>query len=162
MSMGERILIVGTARGGGSPSSEDFAAAMLGDDGELEAGFADAGRLVLPLSEERSDQARSVVQFADRLILAGRAQDPETLDDVALLALQMDGQPDPAFFTGGASLRLDVAGSQDEIEFLSVDDDGLLAIGASFDPEDLGGIRKIALLRLARSERIFRDRFEAP
>ncbi|AKS42549.1 delta-60 repeat domain-containing protein [Wenzhouxiangella marina] len=162
MGQGERVLMVGTSRLTGSVSSEEIALLMLDGSGNPETGFGTAGQVIFPLSEDRSERGAAVVEFQDRLIVAGRGQSAETQNDLALVAFQMDGTPDTAFFNDGATLEIDVAGSGEELMSIFVDGNGLIGVGETFDPEDFGGIGKAVALRVARSERIFRDRFEAP
>lgn len=160
MGMGPRIFVAGSARTSSSVTSEDFAAVLLDNEGNLETGFADSGRFVQAVAVDRGDLVTSAVHFRDRLILAGRARSEEFTYDMALLALQMDGQVDPAFFSNGAPLLFDLAGADDELFDLAVDGEGLLATGHAFDPEV--GVRQIALLRFAVSSRLFKNGFEAP
>jgi uncharacterized delta-60 repeat protein len=156
---GERILAAGMARNGGSsPSNEDFAAVLFETDGALEAGFGSAGQVVQDLSGGQ-DQAAAVAIADSALVLAGRVGSPQ---DFGALALSFGGQPDTEFFVSGSIFTLDFAGSVDEVAAVLSGSAGLLLAGQSFDPAAFGGIQSIALVRLARSERIFRDRFESP
>ncbi|MEN1727346.1 MAG: hypothetical protein AAGJ52_02790, partial [Pseudomonadota bacterium] len=162
MGQGERILMVGTARLTNAVSSDEIALVMLDGDGDLEAGFGNGGKVIFPLAVDRVERGASVVVFQNRLIVAGWGQSAETLNDLALVAFQMNGMPDATFFNGSATLQRDVAGSDDELAVIFPDGDALVAVGESFDPEDLGGIQKALALRIALSERIFNDRFESP
>jgi len=156
---GERILAVGMARNGGSsPLDEDFAAVMMDADGLLETGFGSGGQVVRDISGGQ-DQAASVVVAASNLVLAGRVGSPQ---DFGAWALTSAGADAAGYFAGGAVFTADFAGSSDEVLAVLADGEALLLAGQSFHPEELGGIQKIALLRLAVSERIFSDSFEQP
>lgn len=156
---GERILATGMARNGGSsPSDEDFAAVMFDADGSLESGFGNGGQVMRDISGGQ-DQAASIVALGTNLVLAGRSGSPP---DFGTLALTLDGQEDAAFFDDGASRTADFFDSSDEVLSALADDGALVLAGLAFDPQDFGGVQKIALLRLAVSQRIFSDRFEQP
>lgn len=156
---GERIVATGMARDGGSSASdEDFAVVMFDTDGVVESGFGNSGQVVRDLSGGQ-DQVASVFATGSNLVLAGRAATPP---DFGVLALTLDGQEDSSFFGGGASFNADFAGSNDEVMAALEHDGALVLAGLSFFPEELGGIQKIALARLAVSQRIFSDRFEQP
>ncbi|MEZ0267820.1 MAG: PKD domain-containing protein [Phycisphaerae bacterium] len=132
-----RIVLAGYARDPGADAS-DFAAARLLANGTLDAGFGDAGVVVLDLGGTQ-DQAYAVALDADgHLLLSGRvAAAAGGGTDLTVLRLTDAGALDDEFVPGGV-LRMDTGRADDSATGMVVAADGSVTVvgpGAFASPD---------------------------
>lgn len=159
---GERILAVGTARESSAVSSTQFAAALFTRDGNLENGFGDQGVALLDIAPGQAENGAAAAILNNTIILAGDVQ-IDAKRRFAVTGLTLDGVPDPGFSPDGATLLFSFFGESDVGQAISVSPSGEVVIaGEAFDRSKLNGGLLFALARLAVSDVLLRDGFEAP
>ena len=124
-----RILVVGTAFGGGA----DFALARYRSDGTLDPTFGTGGRVTTDVSGGDGMAAAAALLPDGRIVVAGTVFSA-TGADFALARYRPDGTLDPTFGAGG-TVRVDVSGtgSHDFAEAVALQPDGRIVVAGSAD-----------------------------
>lgn len=104
-------------------------AVALGQDGALDPAFGDSGKVVVEFPPQPALAASQIDAFAvaaqpdGKIVVVGRAGKLNFDDDFALVRLDLEGTPDPAFGQDGFALT-DFAGSHDGAVDVVIQPDG--------------------------------------
>ena len=138
-----KIVVAGryTSAAGGS-DFRDIVVLRYNTDGTLDAGFGTGGKVITFIGSKADEANCVVIQPDGKILVSGYTEN--TTYDIALIRLNADGTPDPAFGTGGKVLTAIGTGEDGSLQ-IRLQGDGKIVMAGHTDVG--GGDMDWALLR---------------
>lgn len=128
LQMDGKIIVVGTTFSG---SGTEVAILRFNSDGNTDPSFGSNGKVITNPFNTNGEALGVKVQTDGKIVVGGAVQQVPTIYDFLLMRFDANGNPDPAFGTGG-SVRTDFGGNEKAYDIALQADGKIIAVGRSY------------------------------